>query len=405
MVALRNLSTRALPILACAAAIAAPVAAQQPPPSTGPLLVLGASVREGNSGVTPLRFTIAMRPGPGAPATLTLSYRTDGGTASPGSDYNATQGSVTLSPQHPLVQVSVDVLGDTVEETPESIGLLVEDPATQTLARGLGFILDDDGTQPPPPPPFPAAVVALDSVVREPPSGAVDGSLTVLRVGPANAPLSLAFAVGADSTATADVDYQGPASGSVDFAAGERLKRVVWRVLADSEVEAPESIRVQFSAPAGIVMPRPVATLRIVEGGPLQPPPRAAVGIIACRHVVHEDEGSARFIVRRFGDVGAALSVDYTSEDGNAVAGEDYTATTGTLAWAAGESDPRAIDVPVLPDDVVEPAERFGVRLANAPSTTVLAPARAGVVVLDSRDDVFTDDFAGLCEDTQTEIP
>jgi hypothetical protein len=145
--------------------------------------------------------------------------------------------------------------------------------------------------------------------------------------------------------------------------------------------------------------------LRIVEGGPLQPPPRAAVGIIACRHVVHEDEGSARFIVRRFGDVGAALSVDYTSEDGNAVAGEDYTATTGTLAWAAGESDPRAIDVPVLPDDVVEPAERFGVRLANAPSTTVLAPARAGVVVLDSRDDVFTDDFAGLCEDTQTEIP
>jgi hypothetical protein len=61
------------------------------------------------------------------------------------------------------------------------------------------------------------------------------------------------------------------------------------------------------------------------------------------------------------------------------------------------------VEVPLLPDDLAEPPERFGLALSGAPTGTLVAPARAIAVILDARDNVFTDAFAALCEDPQAE--
>jgi len=58
------------------------------------------------------------------------------------------------------------------------------------------------------------------------------------------------------------------------------------------------------------------------------------------------------------------VTVDYATSDGTATAGADYTATSGTLTFAAGEKT-RTVNVPILDDAVDEGEETFVLRLSN----------------------------------------
>ncbi len=58
------------------------------------------------------------------------------------------------------------------------------------------------------------------------------------------------------------------------------------------------------------------------------------------------------------------VSVDYATADGTAKAGEDYTAVSGTLTFAAGETE-KTVHVPILDDDIDEGREEFEMRLSN----------------------------------------
>ncbi len=58
------------------------------------------------------------------------------------------------------------------------------------------------------------------------------------------------------------------------------------------------------------------------------------------------------------------VSVDYATEDGTAAAGADYTATSGTLTFAVGETA-KTVSVPLLDDAIDEGKETFKLKLSN----------------------------------------
>ena len=64
------------------------------------------------------------------------------------------------------------------------------------------------------------------------------------------------------------------------------------------------------------------------------------------------------------------VTVDYATSDQTAQAGEDYTATSGTLTFAASETS-KTITVPILNDTDYDPSQRFRVTLSNAPGATL----------------------------------
>ena len=73
----------------------------------------------------------------------------------------------------------------------------------------------------------------------------------------------------------------------------------------------------------------------------------------------------------------AVTTVAYATSDGSATAGSDYTATSGTLTLAAGESQ-KTISVPVLDDAHNEGTETLTLTLSDpSPSTVKLADAEA----------------------------
>jgi len=89
------------------------------------------------------------------------------------------------------------------------------------------------------------------------------------------------------------------------------------------------------------------------------------LGFIGNGVVVAESAGGASVILRRTGGIQGAVSVDYATRDGSAVAGSDYTATSGTLTWVAGDDVERTIDIPIVDETAEEGNEQFSLALSN----------------------------------------
>ena len=77
-----------------------------------------------------------------------------------------------------------------------------------------------------------------------------------------------------------------------------------------------------------------------------------------------------------------AVFVDYATQDGTAIAGEDYTETRGTLTFQPGQTR-RHLSVPIIDDAINETNEFFSVVLSN-PTNSVLLPRTVKVQILDN---------------------
>jgi hypothetical protein len=87
---------------------------------------------------------------------------------------------------------------------------------------------------------------------------------------------------------------------------------------------------------------------------------------------------------REFGAVGA-VSVNYATGDGTATAGQDYTATSGTLTFAAGETS-KTFTVPILNDALVESGETILLTLGIPTGGASLGDVADAVVTIADND-------------------
>ncbi|MBW8878653.1 MAG: DUF1929 domain-containing protein [Acidobacteria bacterium] len=95
------------------------------------------------------------------------------------------------------------------------------------------------------------------------------------------------------------------------------------------------------------------------------------------------EAGPAVVAVTRSGGSTGTVTVQYSTADGTARAGSDYTATSGTLTFAAGETR-KVLSVPILNDAVQEPDESFTVTLSNPTGGASLgSPQTATVTIVD----------------------
>jgi hypothetical protein len=209
----------------------------------------------------------------------------------------------------------------------------------------------------------------------------------LIREGGAVLPASVSHSrSGGSATPGADFNYTG---GVENWTAGDLGVEVFSvQILADTLDENDETIVLQLSNPsAGLAVGSP-STLTITiedddEGGIVQfPGPVQVFG---------EGAGSAAVVVTRGSGAASGVTVQFATSNGSALAGSDYTATSGTLTFAAGETS-KVIQVPLFDDGVAEPAESFLVTLANPGGGATLGTfAVVQVVILDNN--LFVDGF------------
>lgn len=79
----------------------------------------------------------------------------------------------------------------------------------------------------------------------------------------------------------------------------------------------------------------------------------------------------------------ANASVSYTTSNGTATAGSDYTATSGTLNFTLGGQTTRTISVPIIGDTAVEPNETFTLTLFSPTNATLTTATAIGTIIND----------------------
>ena len=268
--------------------------------------------------------------------TVTVNYATANGTATAGSDYTATAGTLTFPAGVTTQTIAVPVLGDTQNEANETFTLTLSPPVNAFIqfGQGTGTILDDD--------PVPTLSVGNVSVT-EGNSGSTNAVFAVTLTPVSGRTVTVNYAT-ADGTATAGSDYTAT-SGLLTFPPGVATQTITVPVLGDTLSEGSETFTVTLLLPTN-------ATIQIGQGvGTIfdsDAPPTLSIGNVS---VTEGNSGStnALFTVTLTPASGQTVSVNYATANGTATAGSDYTATSGTLTFPAGVTT-RTITVPVLGD-------------------------------------------------------
>jgi len=189
----------------------------------------------------------------------------------------------------------------------------------------------------------------------------------------------------ANGTALAGSDYT-PISGTLTFAPGETQKTITVAVLRDTTAEATEAFTLRLSNPTNGTLTKTSATGTILDDDAAPPPPPPPLPGLSIGDVSitegHSGTKNAVFTVSLSAAATNAVTVNYATQNGTAVAGSDYTAVSGTLTFAPGERT-KTITVAVHGDTAIEANETFRVLLTN-PANAFLADGEAtGTIVND----------------------
>jgi hypothetical protein len=335
----------------------------------------------------------------GINGAITVDYATLDGTAQAALDYTAVSGTLSwVSGDGTSKTISVPVLDDALDENPdETYAITLSNPTLNTIPEPavLGA-------------PASATVTIIDSVgalqfdsptytVNE--DGGVAATISVSRVGGSNgaASVNYASADAAVNPAAAGVDYTG-VSGTLSWADGiGGSKTFTVPVINDDIAENPdETVDLTLSGFTGArVGTQSTATLTIIDSfGALQ--------FSSSTYSVAEDgSGLATITVNRVGGSNGAISVDYATANNTAVAPGDYTATTGILTWADGNSTAKTFTIPITNDSVDEADELVNISLSNPLGGAQLgAQSTATLTIIDSLGDIqFSSATYSIAED------
>lgn len=120
--------------------------------------------------------------------------------------------------------------------------------------------------------------------------------------------------------------------------------------------------------------------------GDIAIPPAGSVQFQAATFNINESVGTATITATRINGSSGAISVNYTTADGTALASTDYTAVSGTLSWADGDSAPKTFTVPIVDDAAIEPNETVRLSLTSPFSGGILSAPRNATLIIGNDD-------------------
>jgi ELWxxDGT repeat protein len=327
------------------------------------------SVTEGDAATTNAVFTLSLS----TPfyQAFTLDWATTPGITNPATadaDYTASSGTVTFPALSTTQTVIVPVIGDTIDELNETFRVTFSNSTGPgpTTGTGTATITDDD-----------AQVIGVEDVlVAEGNSGSTPAvfTLTLIRDHEQAIGVTVATTGGGPTppAATSGTDFTALAPTIVTFAPGVNSQTVSVNVIGDTVVEANnESFGLALSSPtAGATLARTKALGTILDDDSSRTISMSPLAVPVTEPL--SDTVNARFTVALSLGSGLAITVNYATANGTALAGSDYTPTSGTLSFDPGQRT-QTIDVPVLADSLVESPETFMLTL-SAPTNATIAP-------------------------------
>ncbi len=303
--------------------------------------------------------------------TVTVNYATSNGTAVSGQDYTAAGGTLTFAAGQTVQTISVPILNDTLDEGDETINLTLSGASTSLGAPGTALltVVDDDA--------LPGVGFSSSTYSGGEAGGSV--SITVSLSTASGRTVTVGYQ-SADDTATAGADYTA-VSGTLTFSPGQTSQTFSVPVLNDSLDENDETVLLSLANPDKATLGISSATLTLQDDD-------AAPGVAFSAAAFSEGEadGLAGITVNLSAASGRQVSVQYaTTSSGTATEGADYSATSGTLTFTAGQTS-QTFWVPIADDNIDEPDETVGLSLSAPVNAGLGTPAAATLTITDDDD-------------------
>ena len=309
------------------------------------------STPEGDSGAQQIAITVSLSETRDYP--VTVDFATADGTATATDDYQAPSGTLNFAPGELLQTIVLQINGDTLTEPNEAFFVNLSNPTNAEIGDGQGevIILNDDQ-------PFPS--VSIGGVFTfEGDSGVQEIAVLLSLNDTRDYPVTVDFAT-ADHTAIAPGDYES-ASGTITFAPGEQIQSILLRINGDTVPEPNEAFFIYLSNPTNAEIGDGQGEVFIENDD--QPFPSVFVGNVS---TLEGDSGAQQIAItvslsetRDY-----PVTVDFATDDGTAIASDDYQGASGTVTFAPGEQI-QSILVRINGDTVPEPNETFFIYLSN----------------------------------------
>ncbi|QYM80330.1 hypothetical protein K0B96_06870 [Horticoccus luteus] len=311
---------------------------------------------------SPAVFTLTRNGDVSAP--LSVSY-TIGGTAAASADYAPLAGHATFAAGSS--QTTVEVIP--ANGTPGSVALTLAPTARYTISdlNSAEVSIAPVETQSSEAADTTHVQVSLLATATSTATGGTTGVFTFTRAGSTDQPLTISYVVA--GSATAGIDYE-TLPGSVTFAAGRA------NISVNVVPRGDHGGTVKLTLLTGSTYEPATPSSATVT---IAPPALPTITIAATKASVQSGSGATGLLTfTRTGPVTKSLSVNY-SVSGTAVAGRDYTALSGTAAFAAGAT---TATVTITPTNVgsgtvivsVTSTSTYNAGSTASGSVTLLAP-------------------------------
>lgn len=314
------------------------------------------SLTEGDEGQTLAKIDVSLSTPPLHDLRVRYETKDDSAKASE-RDYVATHGELVFPRGRRFLPITVPLLSDRDAESDEKFFVQIAaspyNPVAEvTKSLGVITILNDDA-------PPPLALSVADVAVSEGNNGQSVARFTVVLDAPATREIGVTAAT-RNGSAYAPGDFE-PMWETLIFKVGESSKVVDVLVATDEIEERDETFTLKLFAPGGVSDDEAIATIKDDDyNGGVEI--RGNTGDFGNNYSGPEGNAepqSASFRVSLSQPPLHPIEVTYATQDGTAVAGEDYVAQNGSLSFSPADFASRTVLVPLVNDAVVEPDEKF----------------------------------------------
>ena len=312
-----------------------------------------------------MEFTVTLD-GPNA-QTVTVDYATSDGTAEEPGDYTRRSGRLTFSPGDARTQtIRVTIRNDNIDEDSENFTLTLSNANNATIGgnEATGTITDDD-----------TRGVTVEPTALNVPENGNNTYRVVLTSQPTeNVTVSVDVPSGTDVSAN---------KTSLTFTASNWRNAQTVRVDAadDTDSDLDPSVTITHTVSGGdyganSVTADPVI-VTIIEND---------ISTLSIDNTsASESAGTMSFTVRLSVANTQAVTVNYATSNGTAIAPGDYTAVTnGTLTFPANSAASQTISVTIVNDDIDEENETFTITLSGPSSNAIIGDNEATGTIQDN---------------------
>ena len=199
--------------------------------------------------------------------------------------------------------------------------------------------------------------------------------ITVAFAGSTDGVATVDFAT-SDGTGTAGVNYVS-STGTVTFATNVLSATFTVPVLDNGVAQSTQTVNLALSNPTGFAaLGSPsTAVLTIINTSMQQ------MQFAQSAYTVDEGGGDAVITLVRTGGSNGTVSVDFSTSDGSAKAGLDYTATNGTVTFIAGVFT-NTFTIPILESSPLETNQTVTLTLSNPQGGALGSPKNAVLTIV-----------------------